>query len=68
METRSKTMSGLLYDKKIIFRWVWPDMVGFKDMEVQTLSPDECFNGTCRGGSYIPGAFADMSEPMQTFL
>ena len=68
METRSKTMSGLLSTIKDNFSMGLADMVGFKDMEVQTLSLMSVLMGLAGVAVTISGAFADMSEPMQTFV
>lgn len=68
METRSKTMSGMWSTIKDNFSMGLADMVGFKDMEVQTLSLMSVLMSLAGVAVYVSGAFSGMGEPAQAFV
>jgi len=70
MEERSKSFTGMLSTIKDNLKSGLADIVGYdmKNMEVQTFSLLGVLKELAGGALLVTGAFAGMSEPMQTFV
>jgi len=68
METRSKTLTGMMSNITDNLTSGLSHLVGYEDMKVQTFSLMGALTGLAGVAVDVSGAFAHMSEPMQTII